>query len=285
MGNEKRTRCLRIIKNSLMIILGSTIDAFGIDAFIKANHLALGGFSGLGLLLNYNFNIPIGAFIFIANIPLLIISWRIWGKKYVLNTLLGVIASSVAIELLSHCTMSFEDPLMPAVYGGLFAGLGIGIVMRAGGTTGGTDILAQICHKYKGISIGSFYLAFDTCVLIAVTVIHGPIITLYSLVAVFISSQVVNYVVDGLDSGRQIFIISEKPDMRGEYIKNDLHRGFTYLHGTGGYKGRERSVILCVVNRWQIFRLRQAITELDPDAFIMISSAHEVYGKGFRKPD
>lgn len=285
MEDDQRIKTLRIIKNSLMIILGSAINAFGIDAFIKANKLAIGGFSGLGLLFNYSLHIPIGIFIFVANIPLLLISWKIWGKKYVLNTLLGVISCSISIELLSSLVIDFEDPIMSSVYGGLFAGLGIGIVMRAGGTTGGTDILAQICHKYKGTSLGSFYLVFDTCVMISVAVIYGLKVTLYSLVIVFISSQVINYVVDGLDSGKQAFIISERPELIGDYIKNNLHRGFTYINGTGGYQGRERRVILCVVPRWQIFKLRQAVTEIDANAFIIVSTAYEVYGQGFRKPN
>jgi uncharacterized membrane-anchored protein YitT (DUF2179 family) len=270
------------MKNILMIILGSFIYGFGINIFIKANGLALGGFSGIGLILNYNFGFSIGAFILLANLPLMIIAYKVWGMKYVFNTIIGVVASSAAVEIFSSLAIVVDDPLMPAIYGGLCSGVGTGIVMRGSGTMGGTDVLAQLSNKYLGTALGSFYLCFDGCVLISVALIYGLTTTLYSLVAVFISSHVVNIVVDGLDSSKQALIISSKYDEIGTYITEDLHRGFTYLHGRGGYRGSDEEIIMCVVSRWQIFRLRNAVHRIDPTSFIIISDAYEVYGMGFR---
>lgn len=272
----------KMIKNCIMIITGSFIYGFGINIFIKANGLALGGFSGIGLLINYNFGLPIGLFTLIANIPLLIISFKVWGRKYIIGTLVGVIASSIALDALSVLSLSVDDPLLPAIYGGLCTGVGTGIVMRGGGTLGGTDILAQLCNKYKGTSLGTFYLIFDACVLAAVALMYGLTVTLYSLVTVFMSSTVINKVVDGLDSGKQAFIMSKKPDEIADFITNDLKRGFTFMHGQGGYQRKEMEVIVCVVSRWQIFRLRQGVHHIDPNAFIIINDAHEVYGEGFK---
>lgn len=273
---------IRQIKNNIMIIVGCIIYGFGINMFIKANGLALGGFSGIGLILNYTFDFPIGVFLVIANIPLIAVSFKIWGKKYVFNTIVGVLVSSFTAELFANQALVVNDPLLPAIYGGLMNGLGIGIVLRGSGTTGGTDILAQLCYKYRGTSLGTFYLCFDTCVLMAVALIYGLTTTLYSMVAVFISSHVVNLVVDGLDSGKQAMIISEHYEEIGYYITNELHRGLTYLHGKGGYAGVNEEIIMCVVSRWQIFRLRNAVNRIDPKAFIIISDAYEVYGMGFK---
>ena len=272
----------RQIKNNLMIIIGCIVYGFGLNMFIKANGLALGGFSGLGLILNYKFGFPVGAFFIIANIPLLLISFKVWGKRYVFNTAVGVVVSSITAEAFSGMSLVVEDPLLPAIYGGLFNGLGIGIVLRGSGTTGGSDILAQLCNKYRGTSLGTFYLCFDACVLMIVAAIYGLTTTLYSMVAVFISSNVVNLVVDGLDSGKQAMIISKHYEEIGDYISHELRRGFTYLHGSGGYTGTGEEVIMCVVNRWQIFRLRNAVNRIDPGAFIIISDAYEVYGAGFK---
>ena len=279
---KRRDIIIRQIKNNLMIVAGCIVYGFGLNMFIKANGLALGGFSGLGLILNYSFGFPIGAFFILANIPLLIISFKVWASRYVFNTMIGVIVSSLTAELFAGQALVVDDPLLPAIYGGLFNGLGIGIVLRGSGTTGGSDILAQLCNKYRGTSLGTFYLCFDACVLMIVALIYGLTTTLYSMVAVFISSNVVNLVVDGLDSGKQAMIISKHYEEIGDYISHELRRGFTYLHGSGGYTGSGEEVIMCVVSRWQIFRLRNAVNRIDPNAFIIISDAYEVYGAGFR---
>lgn len=282
MQKKRRDIFMRQVKNNLMIVAGCIVYGFGLNMFIKANGLALGGFSGLGLILNYKFGFPIGAFFIIANIPLLLISFKVWGRRYVFNTMVGVIVSSITAELFAGQALVVDDPLLPAIYGGLFNGLGIGIVLRGSGTTGGSDILAQLCNKYRGTSLGTFYLCFDACVLMIVAVIYGLTTTLYSMVAVFISSNVVNLVVDGLDSGKQALIISKNYEEIGDYISHELRRGFTYLHGSGGYTGSGEEVIMCVVSRWQIFRLRNAVNRIDPNAFIIISDAYEVYGAGFK---
>ena len=158
-----------------MIILGCLIFGFAVNYFLLANSLAEGGFTGVGLLLHYSLGWSIGAFILISNIPLLLIGWKLWGIQFVGKTLLGVVASSVAIELFAPFQLPVDNLLLPALYGGLLSGLGLGLIIRHGGTTGGTDILARICNQFFGISIGRFYLIFDFCVLSMAAVIHGQI--------------------------------------------------------------------------------------------------------------
>ncbi len=280
------TKTKDFIISKLMIIGGCCCLGLAINIFIQPNNLALGGFSGIGLVLNYSVGIPVGLWVFVANIPLMFISWKVWDWKFMLNSLLGVVSSSLSIELIGHLSflqMVVDDPLMPAIYGGILSGIGTGLVLRGGGTMGGNDILARLTEKYKGLPIGTFYLIFDGCVIAAVAFINGPTMALYSLIAVFVYSTVVNKVVDGLDSGKHTFIVSNNSQIIGDYINREMKRSFTYLHGRGGYAGQEFDVIMCVVNRWELFTLKKAVHELDPKAFLIVGDAHEVYGGGFRE--
>ena len=270
------------IKSTVMIALGCAIFSFGVDYFILANGLAEGGFTGIGLLLHYKFGWSVGAFFVLSNLPLIAIGWYLWGREFVYKTLTGVLLSSLFIELFGVYQLPVDNLLLPALYGGLLSGLGLGIVIRFGGTTGGADIIARLLNRFLGISMGRFYLIFDSCVLLLVALIHGLTIALYSVVTVFIASKVVDLIVDGLDSARQALIISSKNDQIAEFIANDLDRGFTILNGRGGYCDAQKDVILCVVSRWEIFRLRKTITEIDPRAFVIISNVNEAFGEGFK---
>ena len=270
------------LKSVVMIALGCAIFAFGVDYFLLANGLAEGGFTGLGLLLHYKFGWSVGAFFILSNLPLILLGWRMWGNDFVAKTLTGVVLSSFFLELFHAYQLPVDNLLLPALYGGLLSGCGLGLVIRFGGTTGGADIIARIINRYFGISMGRFYLIFDTCVLLLVALIHGLTIALYSVVTVFIASKMVDLVVDGLDSAKQALIISNHNDRIAEFIANDLDRGFTILNGRGGYCDAKKDVILCVVSRWEIFKLRKTVMDIDPRAFIIISSVNEAFGEGFK---
>lgn len=272
--------------NIIIIILGGCLIGLSINVFIQSNGLALGDFSGIGLLLNYTVGFPIGAFLFLANVPLLFLCWKIWDLSFMLKSLIGVISESIAVELMGripNIAMIYEDPLLPAIYGGLIAGIGTGITLRAGGTMGGNDVLARICEKYRGLSVSTFYFVFDGLVIIFIALISGLTIALYSLVAVFIYSTIVNKIVDGLDSGKQTFIVSQKSREIGEFLSAETGRGFTYLDAKGGFRGDAMDVIMCVVNRGDMFAIRKGVHDIDPDAFMIICTASEIYGRGFRK--
>lgn len=266
----------------LMIALGCAVFGFGVNYFILANGLAEGGFTGIGLLLHYKFGWSVGAFFMISNTPLILLGWYLWGKEFVVKTIAGVFLSSFFIELFSGYHLVENNLLLPAIYGGLLSGLGLGLVIRFGGTTGGADIIARLINRFWGLSMGRFYLFFDACVLLMVAAIHGLTIALYSVVTVFIASKMVDLIVDGLDSAKQAIIISEKNDRIAEFIANDLDRGFTILSGRGGYCDAPKNVILCVVSRWEIFRLRKEVSEIDPHAFMIVSDVYQAYGEGFK---
>ncbi|NLT94504.1 MAG: YitT family protein [Clostridia bacterium] len=178
--------------------------------------------------------------------------------------------------------MKVEDLLLAALYGGVVTGAGLGLVLRNGGTTGGADIIGRLFNRYFGIRMGKFYLIFDFLVISTVAFFFGLSIALYSLVTIYVFSKVADYIIDGLDAAHQALIISDKIDKIAEAIDRELERGFTYLKGKG-HLHQDKDIILCVVSKWQIFRLKKIVRNIDPKAFIIVSDVYEALGEGFKK--
>lgn len=264
------------------IILGSLIYALGLNYFIIANHLAEGGFTGISLILHYKLGLPVGTVILVGNVPLLIIGWKLWGWDFISKTLLGVVTSSLFIDLTSGFQMKVEDLLLAALYGGVVTGVGLGMVLRNGGTTGGADIIARLFNQYFGIRMGKFYLVFDFFVISTIAFFFGLSIALYSLVAIYVFSKVTDYIIDGLDAAHQALIISENIEKIAQAIDQELERGFTFLKGKG-HLHQDKDIILCVVSKWQIFRLKKLVKKIDPKAFVIVSDVYEALGEGFKK--
>ncbi|MDK2823362.1 MAG: hypothetical protein PWQ67_266 [Clostridia bacterium] len=270
------------ITDIIFILVGSLLYGFGINYFIVANHLAEGGFTGIALILHYKFGWPVGTVIFIGNIPLIFVGWRLWGWEFISKTILGVVATSFFISLTVNFQLPVEDLLLAALYGGVLTGAGLGLVLRYGGTTGGADIIGRLFHHYLGVRMGKFYLMFDFLVLSSVALFFGLKITLYSLVTIFVFSKVTDFVLEGIDAANQALIISDHSTEIANAIDRELGRGFTYLKGKGGYLGQEKEIILCVVGKWQIFRLKKLIKSIDPKAFVIVSDVYEALGEGFK---
>jgi uncharacterized membrane-anchored protein YitT (DUF2179 family) len=265
--------------------LGAFIFAFGLNYFIIANGLGEGGFTGLSLVIHYLTGWPVGLIIFILNIPLLFIGLKMWGKEFVIKTLLGVLAVSIAVELTKGISIKTHDLLLGALYGGVFSGVGIGIVLRSGATTGGVDIIARYIHEQKGISMGKVYFAFDFAVLSLVALLFGPDKALYTLVALFIFSKVVDRIIEGFDEARGVTIISGLSQVIAEAIIKEIERGATILKGYGAYTGQEKDILYVVLNKQELLRLKKLIRDIDPSAFIIVSEVYEVLGEGFRSRD
>lgn len=265
------------------ITIGTLIFAFGVNYFIAANGLAEGGFTGIALIIHYKYGFSIGKFIFMANLPLLIIGWRLWGGEFIYKTILGVALSSFFLELTAPLQLKVDDLLLAALFGGLFTGAGISIVLRYGGTTGGADIIGRLFNHFLGIKMGRFYLTFDFLVLCVVAFFFGLTITLYSLVTIFVFSKVTDYVLEGIDKANQTLIISNRATQIAEKIKTELDRGYTFIKGKGGYTDTEKDLLLCVVSKWEIFRLKKIVKSIDPQAFVIVSEVYEALGEGFKE--
>lgn len=266
----------------LGIIAGAFLFTFGLNNFIIANKLAEGGFVGVSLLLLYQFDIPLGLSFLALNIPLFFIGWRRFGRQFIVKTIVGVVAVSVAAEVTQGWfQMGVQDRLLAGLYGGVFAGLGLGLIFRCGGTTGGVDIIARIVNHRFGWSMGRTIFAVDVIVITAIAFIVGIDNAMYSLVALFVAARVIDVVVEGVSNSKAMFIISTDPQAIADKIHTELERGTTLLKGIGGYTGQDKEVLYVVVSREEIARIQEMCREIDPTAFLVVNDVHDVLGEGF----
>lgn len=265
----------------IMIIIGGLIYSIGLNAFLIANHLAEGSFVGISVLLLYAFKIPVGLTFFVLNIPLLIVAWRMFGYEFVAKTIVGVLSVSVFSEVTTFLKMPTHDPLLAALYAGVVTGIGLGLIFRTGGTTGGADIIARILRHYRGVGMGKTLFAIDIVVILAVIIVVGKEVAMYSLVALFVSSRVIDFVLEGAQSGKALTIISDKHLEIVAAIHETLERGTTLLQATGGYTGQAKQIVYCVVSREEVVRVQKIVHDVDSHAFVTINNVHEVLGEGF----
>ncbi|MCL6547751.1 MAG: YitT family protein [Alicyclobacillus sp.] len=268
----------------LWIPVGALVYSLGLNGFLVANHLAEGGFVGISLLLYYRLHWPLGLTFFLLNIPLLIPSWRVFGHEFIVKTFVGV----ALVSLFSWWTADFRvvtgDPLLAALYAGVVTGLGLGLLFRTGATTGGADIIARLVRHHRGVGMGRTLFAIDVCVISLVAFLIGRQTAMYSLVALFVASRVIDFVIEGVKAGKAVIIISEQPDVIADAIHRQLERGTTFLYGQGGYTKMEKRVVYCVVGREEVNRVQRIVAAADPRAFVVVNDVHEVLGEGFTYP-
>jgi uncharacterized membrane-anchored protein YitT (DUF2179 family) len=273
-----------IIIDFFGILVGSVILAVGFNMFMVPNMLAPGGISGLGVVLYHLFRVPVGLTVIVLNIPLFIYGYIILGPRVIFQSLLGTLLFSLALEVTAPLLpAATDDLLLAAVYGGLVTGIGVGIVFRFRGSTGGTAILSLILAKTSGISPGQAMLWGDLVVLAFAGFVFGGEAAMYAALSLFVSVKVVDAVLEGLGLAKSAIIITRFGEKLNEKLLYELGRGVTWLEGKGGYTGELREVLLCVITRQQTARLKSIIYEVDPEAFVIIGNATEVHGEGFEK--
>jgi uncharacterized membrane-anchored protein YitT (DUF2179 family) len=274
---------VRIAKDYVLITAGSVIVAAGVDMFLTPNKVIASGATGIAMLGHFLWRWPIGTAVLLINIPLLLagIKWG-GGLRVLWRTIFAVVVMSVAIDLLTGVVPPVSgDPLIYTLFGGLVDGLGIGMVLRGRGTTGGTDIVAQLTHRYWRIPFGQVFLWSNTAILLLAIPVVGLVPVLYALIVNYISSRVIDTVQEGLSFARALMVISEEMDDIRQAILSEVGRGVTLLQGRGGYTEKPREVLYVVVARSQISRLKRIIGDIDPKAFVVITEANEVLGEGF----
>lgn len=269
----------------LMITLGCALYAVGFDWFFAPNNIAYGGVTGIAQIIHaFLPGIGVGALVIVFNVPLFILGWIHLGGHTLVSSLYAMAVSSFMIDILDRfVTFPETEPLLAALYGGLFMGLSLGIVFRQGSTTGGTDIAARLLKKkFPWLSTGTLMLALDLVIITGAAVAFREMGTaLYGLIAVALSSVVMDKVLTGMDDTKVAYIISNHPQEILRAIVEDMDRGVTILNGRGGYSGQEKQVLLCAFKQRQIVTLKRTIKEIDPTAFLIVCQAHEVLGDGF----
>ncbi|MDP5273827.1 YitT family protein [Chengkuizengella axinellae] len=280
------------IKQLFFIMVGTGIYAFGLNILIIPNELMEGGVTGIALLLNYAFNLPPSYTTLFINIPLFYVGWRLFGKQSMILTIFGTVSLSAFLFLMefsinNNWIQPFEnnDYFLTTLYAGVASGVGLGIVFRYGGTTGGADIVARAGYKLKGWSIGKVLLAIDFMVIGASIFYIEKEKILYTLVVVFIAARIIDFIQEGAYSAKAFTIISDKSEEISESISNELERGLTLFMTKGAYSKKHREAVYCVVSRREIRRMTVLIKSIDPRAFIIISDVHDVLGEGFKEEE
>ena len=276
---------LRHTKSILTIIFGAAIYAFGLTYFVVPHHLFEGGATGITLITYYLFNIPISVMNLIINIPLFILAWKIFGAKTLYSSLLGTISLSIWLAIFEKIPLNFNlegDLVIVALVAGVLLGLGLGIIFNAGGTTGGTDIVARILNKYTNISVGKLLFALDFLILMLILIIFKDLrLVTYTLLFDFIVSRVIDLIGEGGYAGKGFMIITQKPMEVADKINEELGRGVTFISGQGYYSQKDLKIIYCIVARNEMIKMKELIHTIDPKAFITITEAHEILGEGF----
>lgn len=278
----------RAVRKELMmaygqIVLGCLLGGAAYPMFLTPNNIAPGGLTGVAMVLNYLFHTPVGTVSMLLNIPLFLIGWRAMGRVFVFRSLLATVLFSVMIDLIRVQPVTM-DPLLATLFGGVLLGAGLGLILRGGATTGGTDMAARMVHRrIPHISVGAFLLIIDFSVVLLAAVTMGANEALYALISIFVSSKVLDTVLTGMTANKACFIITEKHEAVTQKILTDMERGVTLLSARGAYTGKNRPVVMCVVSRMEVARIKDIVREADENAFMFITEAHEALGEGFSR--
>ena len=280
-----RARAARLLaQDYFLLTAGALLCAANINLFLVPNQVVSSGVTGIGMLLYYRLGWPVGLTTLLLNIPILAAGIR-WGGgwRLLVRSVYATAVMTVGIDLLALILPPIQgDPLVFTLFGGALDGLGIGLVLRGQGTTGGTDIVAQMLDRRRGIRFGTTFIVVNSVVLLAAATQVGLVPALYALIVNFVSGKVVDSVQEGSGYARAFLIFSGRTEQIRQAVMEDMERGATLIPATGGYTQAPQPVLYVVVSRSQVTRLKRLISDHDPDAFVVVSEVHEVLGEGFR---
>lgn len=284
------------IRDYGLILISSIIQAFSLRVFFVPANLASGGVSGISQLINHFTGWPIGMMVFIGNIPLFALGWRfLGGRQFALRTAFAIVTYSLFADLILSTPLFAPhgaatqlihelqgDIFLNSLYGAIISGVGFGLVYRARGTSGGSDILARILNHYRSIPVTQSYLIVDTAVILGAGFVFGWKAALYAMIALYVSGLVAETTLEGGGTVRTAMIVTNRPESVSNRVLDELQRGVTVLEGTGAYTGVNRPVLYCVISRAEVASLKAIVHEVDPHAFMVIGVAHEALGEGFQ---
>lgn len=275
---------LKTLGNFVGVLVGVVITALGLDLFLVPNKIAAGGFSGIATIVHYVFGFPVGLVMFAMDVPLFITGVFRLGWGFALRSLFGSVTLALSVDLLAPYLSSPTDNLLLAsIYGGVLSGLGLGLVFRNKGSTGGTDMLAAILRSFTNLNVGQLLFLIDSAVVMAAGIVFKSWeLAMYAFITIFITSWVIDFVQQGVSYAKGFIIITNKPRLVAEAIINDLDRGATAWKARGMYTGNEREVLLSVVHRREVTKLKEIVYKADPKAFVILADVHEVLGEGFK---
>ncbi len=270
----------------LTTVAGALLFALGFNLFLLPHELNAGGVSGLSMVIHKLLPfVSVGIIQIVINLPLFLLGGLKVGKKFFVGSLLGMAASSLFIDLFSALPVPPTEPLLGLIYGSLLCGVGVGIVFAGGTSTGGSDIVVRLLKlRLKNVPVGQICLYIDLAVAVLTGIVFGDVTkTLYTGVTVFLTTKVMDAVIYRFDYSKVALIITSKYEQVAKTVGEKLSRGITYLYGEGAYSGKQTKVVLTAVKRQQLAELKELVTDIDPDAFIIVQEAHQVLGDGFTR--
>ena len=288
MNYRKIKRKLRLKQNAyevFLMFLGCFVMACGTSLFLLPNQLSSGGFTGVATVLYYVFKFPVGTTMFILNIPLFILGYIRLGKSFIIKSISGTAILSLFLNLLQNVPVLVQDKFLASIYGGIVVGIGMSIVLKSFSSTGGTDLLIYIIRSFRPeFQTSSLIIIIDVFIVgLNVVFLRNLEIGLYSAIAIYIMGKMVDIIFDGINFTKIIFIISNKYEKISREIKSKVQRGSTGIYTKGMYTNEDRTMIMCVGNRNEISKIKEIALGIDKKAFIIITNAREIFGKGFKK--
>ena len=285
-----------LLRDFALIGISSLIQAFSLRVFFVPANLASGGVSGIAQLINHFTGWPIGLMVFLGNIPLFLLGWRfLGGRSFAIRTAVAIVTYASFTDLLLETPLFGPngagsqlihdlqgDIFLNSLYGAIVSGIGYGLVYRARGTSGGSDILARILNNWRGVTLTQSYLIVDTAVILGAGFVFGWKQALYAMITLYVSGLVSETVLEGGSTVRTAMIITREAETISNRVLEELERGVTILEGSGAYTGEARPVLYCVISRAEVSTLKAIVHEIDPQAFMVIGIAHEALGEGFK---
>lgn len=277
-------------KETVLIVIGTSLLALATGMFYSPNHMIVGGFSGIGIILEaiteaqFGRGIPVSVTNLVLNIPLLIVAFRFMGKEFIFKTAFSTVLYSAVIAVCEFLPQYTGDLMLAAIYGAIVSGAGLGFVLMARGSTGGVDLLASIIHRrVKYVALSKIIFAIDAVIMIGGLFVFGADKTMYGIISIFIASKCISTILEGMNFAKAAFIISDRSDEIAKVIMEKAERGVTALQGRGMYTGEAREVLLCVFAQKEIAVIKEIVSEIDKDAFILVTDVKEVLGLGFNE--
>lgn len=266
-----------------MMLIGASLMSVGLEIFLVPNNIIDGGIVGISIILSHLTGVKLGIFLFLLNLPFLFLGYKQIGKTFALSTLFSVFVMSIGTTLLHPVKPITIDPLLAAVFGGIILGVGVGLVIRSGGSLDGTEIVAILFTKKLPMSVGEIVMFFNFFILGSAGFVFGWNNAMYSLIAYYIAFKMIDITIEGFEESKSVWIISEDHQEIGAAIISRLGRGVTYLNGEGAYTGNEKKVIFCVITRLEEAKLKSIVEEIDSKAFLAVGNIHDVKGGRFKK--
>ncbi|MCU6795428.1 YitT family protein [Paenibacillus sp. WQ 127069] len=275
----------KLLMKILFMTLGASLVAVGLEIFLVPNKIIDGGIVGVSIIASALSSLPLGVYLVLFNLPFLYLGYKQIGKTFAFSTLFSVIIMSIGTSLLHPVAPLTIDPLLASVFGGIIIGVGVGLVIRSGGSLDGTEIVAILVSKKSPFSVGEIVMFFNLFILASAGFVFGWDHAMYSLMAYFIAFKMMDIIIEGFDESKSVWIISESYQAIGDIITARLGRGVTFLNGEGGFTGDSKRIIFCVINRLEEAKLKSIVEEVDPQAFLAIGNIHDVKGGRFNKKD